>query len=326
VLWGGEHPAMEMPPRVADEEQETRHWMEVLRDGTREQEVAARTALAHLYEGHGLLDHTIGLLESNARAGVRDRALFRRLAALYRRAGRDDDAALAEVAATLERQPGQARRAVQGLRSAPSPLRLPAMQPVPRKKSSLRRTLCLASLGCGGLLLLLTLTGLLGGADRDRLVPSQPAVGTAGAPVAVAPPMSERRSTPLPTVGDSAEGDTWSMSLRRIGTATILQNILGKQQAHGLFVIVTMRATNKTQQTAALNARDLKLAAIDGTAYEVPSEGRTALQGEPRPILLSDLIQPGLSRDLREVFDVDPSTKDFILEAPGGVRFHFTIP
>jgi len=310
------------------EQQETRHWLGMLRHGTREQQVVARTALAHLYEGHGLLDHAIGLLESNARAGVRDRALFRRLAALYRRAGRSDDAdaALAEVAATLDRQPGQVRLATQGLRSAPSPLRLPAMQPVPRKKSSLRRTLCLASLSCGSLLLLLTLTGLLGEADRDRLAPSQPAVGTAEAPVAVAPPMSERRSTPLPTVGDSAEGDTWSVSLRRIGTATILQNILGQKQAHGLFIIVTMRATNKTQQTAALNARDLKLAAIDGTAYEVPSEGRTALQGEPRPILLSDLIQPGLSRDLREVFDVDPSTKDFILEAPGGVRFHFTIP
>jgi hypothetical protein len=321
---------MELPPRGADEEQETQtgHWLGMLRDGTREQQVAARTALAHLYAGHGLLDHAIGLLESNARAGVRDRALFRRLAALYRRAGRDDDAdaALAEVVATPDRQPGQARRAAQGLRSAPSAPRLPAVQPVPREQSSLLRTLCLASLGCGGLLLLLTLTGLLGGADRDGLAPSQPAVGTAEAPVAVASPMSERRSAPLPTVGDSAEGDTWSVSLRRIGTATILQNILGKQQAHGLFVIVTMRATNKTQQPAVLNARDLKLAAIDGTAYAVPSEGRTALQGEPRPILLADLIQPGLARDLREVFDVDRSTKDFILEAPGGVRFQFTIP
>jgi hypothetical protein len=318
---------MGMPPGIADEEQEPRHWLGMLRDGTREQKAVARLVLARIYEGRGRPDHAIGLLESSARAGVRDRALFTRLAALYRRAGRDADAdaALVEAAATLGRQLGPARPTARSARW-PAPGRRPAERPAPRKEYRRPGTLYLACLAGGGLVLLLALAGVLGGAGGGRSAGTLPSAGTAEAPVAIAPQVSERQSTLLPTVGESAEGGNWSVSLRRVGTAAILQNVLGETRAGGRFVIVTMQVTNTAPQPAVLNARDFNLVTADGTRYGASRDGRAALRGDPRPIILAEQVQPGQSRDLREVFDVDPATSDVTLEAPGDARFRVTVP
>jgi hypothetical protein len=323
---------MRLPPRAADEEQETRRWLGVLRAGTREQKIEARAALARIFEARGRPDQAIGLLESSARAGVRDPALFARLAALYRRAGRDDDAAaaMAELIATLKAPPMWPPPATRGR----GPARSPA--PVPSQQRGGRRTTGGGRLGWGLAVLLLAAVGALVGAGAGSRALSPPAVDPARAAAAAAPATAEQwarvpaamtsGSMALPTVGDAVEGDPWVVALRRVGTAAVLQNVLGEKRAQGRFILVTMRVTNRTQQPAALDAGDFRLVMADGTPHRASTAGRAALQGEPRPIILTEQIPPAQSRDLREVFDVDPATTDAILEAPGGARFRMTLP
>jgi hypothetical protein len=71
---------------LTGDEQARRH-LDLLRAGTREQRIAARDALAHMFERRGMLAEATELYENNLREGVRDRASYTRLALLYRRQG-----------------------------------------------------------------------------------------------------------------------------------------------------------------------------------------------------------------------------------------------
>jgi hypothetical protein len=103
----------------ANEDEEAQYYLGLLRNGTREQKIEARDRLSQIFEGRGMVDEATELLEGNARAGIRDRAIFTRLARLYRQAGRDDDAdaAMAEAASFLGSDPRYPMR-----RSAPTPV------------------------------------------------------------------------------------------------------------------------------------------------------------------------------------------------------------
>lgn len=103
-------------PAIRSQEQA----IELLRVGTNDERIGARYFLTDLFESRGMRSEAIELLEANGRAGVRDRILFSRLATLYRKVGRDDDAdaALAEAASlAVTEAPGSAAPAWR----APSP-------------------------------------------------------------------------------------------------------------------------------------------------------------------------------------------------------------
>jgi hypothetical protein len=74
--------------RFASEDEEGQYYLALLRDGTPEEQVAARWGLARIFEDRGMLAEAADVLEGNLRTGVRDRALYARLAAIYRRQGR----------------------------------------------------------------------------------------------------------------------------------------------------------------------------------------------------------------------------------------------
>lgn len=171
--------------RFASDDDEAQYYLGVLRDGTREQKIEARERLSQLFEARGMLAEACELLEGNARTGLRSRSLFTRLASLYRRLGRDDDAdaAMAEAAsmmasgppARIEPQPvdvrplslgnvdhgpyqgnvlGQAVGSPPGASGPGAPYSSPPgySGAQPKKKRSTIQTLGLGCLGCGGLL------------------------------------------------------------------------------------------------------------------------------------------------------------------------------
>ena len=79
-------------PAFANEDEKAHYYLTVLRDGSDEEKVEARYVLSRVFENRGMLEEATELLENNAKAGVRDRMLYTRLAKLYRQLGRDDDA------------------------------------------------------------------------------------------------------------------------------------------------------------------------------------------------------------------------------------------
>ena len=83
----------------ASEDEEAQHYLRFLREGSQEQKIEARDRLSRIFEDRGMLAEATELLEGNGRTGVRDRSLYTRLATLYRRQDRDDDAdaAMAEA-------------------------------------------------------------------------------------------------------------------------------------------------------------------------------------------------------------------------------------
>ena len=74
----------------ANEDAEARAYLARLRDGSRQEKRAARVGLAEIFERRNLLDEAADCYETNIEDGVRDPALYERLARVYRRQGRAD--------------------------------------------------------------------------------------------------------------------------------------------------------------------------------------------------------------------------------------------
>ena len=77
----------------ASEDDEARHCLRLLRDGGAAERCAARDRLGRTFERRGLHDEAAACYEANLAEGVLDPSLRRRLAAVYRRQGRPDQAA-----------------------------------------------------------------------------------------------------------------------------------------------------------------------------------------------------------------------------------------
>jgi hypothetical protein len=63
-----------------------------------------------------------------------------------------------------------------------------------------------------------------------------------------------------------------------------------------------------------------------GVAYKTSDDGSTAVLGNEPPVLwLSEQIQPGLAKPFRLVFDVNPSVRNYVLEA-ARIKFAVNLP
>ena len=89
---------------------EIEYWLALLRDGTSEEKVRARTGLAGVFERRGMLEEATDLLAANIVAGAADAETYRRLARLYRQQG--------QGARALEAAAEAARRMPQGVPSS----------------------------------------------------------------------------------------------------------------------------------------------------------------------------------------------------------------
>jgi len=69
------------------EDERAQHWLDLLRDGTPEQQALARTELGLIFESRGMLEEAAEAYWMNVKAQVRDRRPYRRLAAIYRQRG-----------------------------------------------------------------------------------------------------------------------------------------------------------------------------------------------------------------------------------------------
>jgi hypothetical protein len=69
------------------DEQRIQRWLDVLRDGSEFEKIAARRGLASVFEQRGMVEEAIELLERNVDAGVKDAASLRWLSRLYQASG-----------------------------------------------------------------------------------------------------------------------------------------------------------------------------------------------------------------------------------------------
>ena len=74
-------------PAQQGDDRQAQRWLRQLRDGTREEKVEARSALADVFERRGMRGEATELLIANVNAGVKDAETYRRLARLYRHQG-----------------------------------------------------------------------------------------------------------------------------------------------------------------------------------------------------------------------------------------------
>jgi len=89
-----------------------------------------------------------------------------------------------------------------------------------------------------------------------------------------------------------------------------------RQQAQGQFLMITIVAVNLHKETSTLASWDFVLKSADGISYKISSAGSTALlSDEPKPLWLTEEVQPSLIKPFQLIFDVSPSMKTFTLEA-----------
>lgn len=189
-------------PRFENDDQAAEHWLRLLRDGTPDQQIEARERLSWIFERRGMLEEATDLLEGNGRAGVRTRALFTRLARLYRELGRDDDAIAASTEAALLAPPPEPAAE----RPSAPPAIHPQRPPAPRKRKL--RPVQLVAIGIGAVLLSLCACGTIVAVIGSQLpkpsatptaIAAKPTVGPA-APATARPTLVPTAApTPPPT-------------------------------------------------------------------------------------------------------------------------------
>jgi hypothetical protein len=127
-------------------------------------------------------------------------------------------------------------------------------------------------------------------------------------------------------VGQSAQAGNWGITLSKVETAQSLGSSVFRKQAQGIFVVLTIAAANLHNQTSTLNSWDFQMVGPGGTTYRASTDGSTAVLGdEPAVLWLTEEVQPGLTKSFRLVFDVNPATKNYVLQA-AGIKFAVNLP
>ena len=110
----------------SNDDEAAQAWLGVLRDGTDAQKIQAREHLAAIFERRGMLEEAIDLLVANARAGVRNADIFRRLARLYREQG-DEMLSTQAAAEAVKYMPPATTETV--VYAEPAPSQSPTVRP-----------------------------------------------------------------------------------------------------------------------------------------------------------------------------------------------------
>jgi hypothetical protein len=162
-------------------------------------------------------------------------------------------------------------------------------------------------------------------AKSDPAPAAQPAAAKTD-PAPAAQPAKTEPAKPEPPklahVGDSATNGNWQITLNKVETSDVLgqTKYTEGKTAQGKFVVATMTAKNLDKKTSDLNSWDFQMVDPDGVKYRVSSEGNSALifdQSKAPKALSMETVQPGLSDQFRVVFDVNPDTSTYTLQAAG---------
>jgi hypothetical protein len=291
----------------ANEDEETQYYLGVLRDGTREEKIEARERLSQLFEARGMFAEACELLEGNARTGLKSRNLFTRLASLYRRLGRDDDAdaAMAEAASMMgsapsapvpgqpmqltPRQsenwglpPGQSAGPPPGQPYVGPPGYVPAQ---PKKKRSTIKTMGIGCLGCAGLLVLLLIVVAAispRGATSTSTASAPPTAAPATAQASAKPDAAPAAAQPAPTPKPVAKAEEKSVGAASIGqrveSGGIALTVMGIQKTDSLsqimkakpgrtFLVADVLIESVTRDNAAYNPVFFKVKDSEGQEY-----------------------------------------------------------
>jgi hypothetical protein len=295
--------------RFANEDDEAQYYLQVLRDGSREEKIEARDRLSFIFERRDMLEEACKLAEGNARVGVRDRAMFTRLSSLYRRLGRHDDAdaAMAEAASLLgsaPRSPAEPPSAP-AVRSAPRQTEPPPSQPVyvtvaPQKKGGFVRTMTIGCLGCAGLLVLLGILGFaLGGAALR---------GGGSTTASNAPAKPGAEPTAVSKVGDTIQSGNWAYFVSKVDrkkevTWTEFGN---KVEAKGIWQIVQVKLKNIGKESYPINAHDFEIRDSAGVTYKRDGFNSALYSGSLKLSKLGDTFPPGVEAEVALLTDVNP--------------------
>ena len=131
------------------------------------------------------------------------------------------------------------------------------------------------------------------------------------------------RPDPLPTLGQTARRGNWQVTFVAQEEAATLRGFLDEERAQGEFRILTLILKNVGQRSYPLNDHDFSLVTPAGVEYSLSSDGSMALVGDesgPEVFWLIETVQPGLSKEVRVVFDVPPGATGLVLDVQG-IRF-----
>lgn len=194
------------------------------------------------------------------------------------------------------------------------------------------------AIGCGGIIVIAVIAftaGLANSGARGNQPPSAAPTNVANRPTVTQPaPTAKPNQAPtakpapaatskpeptavptLPSVGNKVAAGNWEIELLGVDGAARL----GTKAAQGQFLIITVSAKNLHRETSQLNTNDFQISSGTGTRYSVSSDGSSALLSGSGPdvMLFGAQIQPGLAKQFRLVFDVNPAEQDFVLKAAG---------
>ena len=179
---------------------------------------------------------------------------------------------------------------------------------------------CLGVLVLGVVAIVAIVVGVANAPEEEQVTVASSAASSRGSETASA----TSTVAPLPTLGATARKGNWEITFLAQEKMTEIQGgTFGSEKAQGEFRVLTLKLANVGNRSFPLNSHDFSLNTPDGVEYSTSSDGHTALIGEETgPEVLSgfETIQPGLSLDVRVVFDVPPNATGFVLDVQG-VRF-----
>jgi hypothetical protein len=198
---------MSLPPQpdsgrdASADQEETQRYLELLRDGTRAERIKARDWLASVFETRGMIAEAVELCENNMLDGVRDRALYERLASLYWRQGRLDLAD--EVLLDLEKleRPNEDPAPVAPPPSAPELIEDELTESYPAMPEPLEEPPPRAGAGRAALLIGVAAVIAVGTAAAFALAPRGELLGVAGTQK---PMLAEATMAPTPALAAQA--------------------------------------------------------------------------------------------------------------------------